>query len=148
MRLPFTGESISHWKIYATKLRTAMPGAGTPLWYPEPHESGEVQIGDVGFLKEGAFIRLLNVDIDSPTHAVTYWPNPFSPEALPPGVLNILDKRKNALDSGQLTSKGVEKSTFSMSGEVCVPFGQNSASCIQYSPRHLETFLRPPLEVD
>ncbi|EKM48633.1 uncharacterized protein PHACADRAFT_266239 [Phanerochaete carnosa HHB-10118-sp] len=37
-------------------------GHGLPLWYPEPTEGsfGEVEIGDVGYVSEGAFIRLFN----------------------------------------------------------------------------------------
>lgn len=35
-------------------------GYGLPLWYPEPSKFGEVEIGDVGFVDDGSFIRLFN----------------------------------------------------------------------------------------
>lgn len=35
-------------------------GHGLPLWRPEPTKFGEVLIGDVGFVDEGAFYRLFN----------------------------------------------------------------------------------------
>lgn len=36
-------------------------GHGHPLWFPEPGKQGDVEIGDVGFVNEGRFIRLFNV---------------------------------------------------------------------------------------
>ena len=45
--------------IYAEQL--VGRGYGLPLWHPEPAEPfGEVEIGDVGYVSEGAFIRLFN----------------------------------------------------------------------------------------
>lgn len=35
-------------------------GYGLPLWFPEPGKQGDVEIGDVGFVNEGRFIRLFN----------------------------------------------------------------------------------------
>lgn len=35
-------------------------GYGLPLWRPEPTGFGEVEIGDVGFVDDGAFHRLFN----------------------------------------------------------------------------------------
>lgn len=34
---------------------------GHALWQPEPSKNGEIQIGDVGFIHEGGFVRLFNV---------------------------------------------------------------------------------------
>lgn len=45
--------------IYARSLRHLK--FGIPLWYPEPQDHGETQIGDVGFLQLGCFYRLFNV---------------------------------------------------------------------------------------
>ncbi|KZT13292.1 WD40 repeat-like protein [Laetiporus sulphureus 93-53] len=36
-------------------------GHGYPLWDPEPTKHGEVRVGDVGFLADGALFRLFNV---------------------------------------------------------------------------------------
>lgn len=45
--------------IYADQLYGH--GYGHPLWHPEPNSTGEVQIGDVGYIFEGAFVRLFNI---------------------------------------------------------------------------------------
>ncbi|KAI0685405.1 hypothetical protein BC835DRAFT_521192 [Cytidiella melzeri] len=46
-------------EIYAAELSSR--GHGLPLWIPEPTDSGEVLIGDVGYVWRGAFFRLFNV---------------------------------------------------------------------------------------
>lgn len=42
---------------------------GEPLYYPEPRHEGPVEIGDAGYMKDGAFYRLFNVSrpADHPT---------------------------------------------------------------------------------
>lgn len=61
-------------EIYASELATL--GYGYPLWFPEPDPlKGEVQIGDVGFIKDGIFTRLFNICQDS-----------GSPGGVPPGL--------------------------------------------------------------
>ncbi|EKM58787.1 uncharacterized protein PHACADRAFT_191123, partial [Phanerochaete carnosa HHB-10118-sp] len=62
-------------EIYASSLQTLH--LGHALWYPEPHESGEPQIGDVGFMFEGAFIRLFNLDTSAAEKKVTFWDPPY-----------------------------------------------------------------------
>lgn len=49
---------------YADQLTSL--GFGLPLWHPEPGRNEQVEIGDVGFLHDGQFIRLFNVT--RPTH--------------------------------------------------------------------------------
>ena len=45
--------------VYAEQL--VGRGYGLPLWHPEPTQNfGEVEIGDVGYISEGTFIRLFN----------------------------------------------------------------------------------------
>ena len=46
------------YKIYAEQLFPL--GHGHALWEPEPTRFGAVQIGDVGYLRDGAFYRLFN----------------------------------------------------------------------------------------
>ncbi|EKM58798.1 uncharacterized protein PHACADRAFT_191130 [Phanerochaete carnosa HHB-10118-sp] len=78
------------------------------LWYPEPHESGEPQIGDAGFVHEGAFIRLFNLDTSTSEKEVKFWEPPFEIiEPLPRGVLKI-DRRQRPLVPDQYCSHGVE----------------------------------------
>ncbi|KAI0370551.1 hypothetical protein BV20DRAFT_1073972 [Pilatotrama ljubarskyi] len=38
-------------------------GQGYPLWEPEPTRAGEVLIGDVGHIYQGAFYRLFNATL-------------------------------------------------------------------------------------
>ncbi|KAF9459074.1 hypothetical protein BDZ94DRAFT_1061835 [Collybia nuda] len=45
--------------IYAEQLRDLR--RGHPLYHPEPRAEGPVEIGDVGYIKDGAFRRLFNV---------------------------------------------------------------------------------------
>ena len=45
--------------VYAEQLVSR--GHGHPLWHPEPFTSfGAVELGDVGYVSEGAFVRLFN----------------------------------------------------------------------------------------
>lgn len=56
--------------VYAEQL--VGRGYGLPLWHPEPAEPfGEVEIGDVGYVSEGTFIRLFNAlrPADDPINA-------------------------------------------------------------------------------
>ncbi|KAI0651003.1 hypothetical protein C8Q79DRAFT_898969 [Trametes meyenii] len=60
------------WDIYAQEL--AFHGHGHPLWHPEPRADGRtVQVGDVGWLQDGAFRHLLRTvpgAEDDQTHGV------------------------------------------------------------------------------
>ncbi|EKM58779.1 uncharacterized protein PHACADRAFT_248869 [Phanerochaete carnosa HHB-10118-sp] len=94
-------------EIYASSLQTLH--LGHALWYPEPHETGEPQIGDVGFVYEGAFVRLFNLDASAPDKAVKFWDPPFEiTEPLPPAVFKV-SHRHNPLVPGHYRSQGMEK---------------------------------------
>lgn len=47
------------WNVYAKELYHL--GHGYPLWVPEPdlHSSREVEIADLGWIKDGRFVHLL-----------------------------------------------------------------------------------------
>ena len=45
-------------KVYADELTPR--GYGYPLWYPEGRNGVIPRIGDVGYILDGAFVRLLN----------------------------------------------------------------------------------------
>ncbi|EKM58833.1 uncharacterized protein PHACADRAFT_248928 [Phanerochaete carnosa HHB-10118-sp] len=93
-------------EIYSSSLKNLH--LGHALWYPEPHESGEPQIGDVGFIHEGAFIRLFSLDTSALEKKVKFWPKLFEvTEPLPPDVLQ-LDRRRSPLVPGHYCSHGVE----------------------------------------
>ena len=96
-------------EIYASSLATL--NEGHALWFPEPHESGEPQIFDVGFISEGAFIRLFNLDASESASdkRVTFWKPPFEDaEPLPAGVHKI-NRRPRPIAPGHYRSHGVEE---------------------------------------
>lgn len=84
---------------------------GYALWYPEPHKTGEPQIGDVGYVKEGAFIRLFNINNSKPEHQVTFWKRPFdNTEPLSDSQdVFLLDERGAAVLDGSYLSRGVRE---------------------------------------
>ncbi|EKM56560.1 uncharacterized protein PHACADRAFT_253759 [Phanerochaete carnosa HHB-10118-sp] len=93
-------------EIYSSCLATLYQGHA--LWYPEPHDSGEPQIGDVGFISGGAFVRLFNLDTSAPEKKVVEWDPPFDiTDPLPSGVLKI-DRRRRPLVPAHYRSHGVE----------------------------------------
>ena len=50
---------VAEWDIFAQELSHL--GHGHPLWYPEPcPDSGEIRLGDFGYLREGSFYFLFN----------------------------------------------------------------------------------------
>ncbi|PIL25477.1 hypothetical protein GSI_13367 [Ganoderma sinense ZZ0214-1] len=79
---------------------------GYPLWEPEPTQSGEVLIGDVGYVLDGGFYRLFNATLpaDHPVHAQYGVPNGHEPLNLP----DILrHHRPHALQAGPIYGKSV-----------------------------------------
>ena len=56
------------YETYANALLTK--GHGRPLWEPDPGEYAPVELGDVGYLCKGAFIKLFNASkaIDDPSN--------------------------------------------------------------------------------
>ena len=91
--------------VYASKLFSL--GQGYALWYPEPHVTGEVEVGDVGYVDDGAFVRLLNVRAGVPP--ITYWQTPFENSEILPEEAFRMDVRVNPLAPGKYHSYGVEQ---------------------------------------
>ncbi|KAI0673280.1 hypothetical protein C8Q78DRAFT_1077546 [Trametes maxima] len=92
------------WDIYAQEL--AFHGQGHPLWRPEPSAVGwTVQVGDVGWLRNGAFRHLLRTMCyagDDQPHGVV--PEHFT--LLEPEELYILERRQS-IQQRVLTSLGI-----------------------------------------
>ena len=65
-------------EVYSKELNSL--SLGCPLWFPEPTDSGEIQIGDVGFVRDGGFHRLFNITV-SGDHG---WNRLGVPEAFAP----------------------------------------------------------------
>ena len=80
--MSLSGEGDAPHNVYAKQLLTMRQGY--PLWHPEiERDHGlEVQVGDVGYLHEGAFIRIFNALLpgdheDHKTFGVPHGHEPF-----------------------------------------------------------------------
>lgn len=89
------------YDIYSDQLRELR--RGQPLYYPEPSEEGPVEIGDVGYTRQGAFCRLFNVarSGDDPAQILGV------PEGFQPLVMGRILSYDAALEPGPLHSKTV-----------------------------------------
>ena len=91
--------------IYSSSMSSL--GLGYALWYPEPDDTGELQIGDVGYIDDGSFVRVLNIDSSKPEHRVESWNPPFEiRQALPPDAFRR-KTRLNPVEPGHYPSHGV-----------------------------------------
>jgi hypothetical protein len=62
---------MAHYDIFRDQLATKYSANGHALWEPRPRKGhGRVEIGDVGFIREGQFHRLFNalLSADHPSH--------------------------------------------------------------------------------
>ncbi|GJE99314.1 WD40 repeat domain-containing protein [Phanerochaete sordida] len=92
-------------KIYAKSLEVL--GLGYALWRPEPDPAlGETHLGDVGFVRQGKFVRLLNFDVSAAEKKVTRWVPPFSNIEAPPDNALPIDRTENMLPAGRYSSHG------------------------------------------
>lgn len=63
--------TMAHYDIFRHHLGIKYPAYGHALWQPSPGDSSPpVEVGDVGFIREGRFYRLFNVLLpaDDPSH--------------------------------------------------------------------------------
>jgi len=90
------------YDIYTDQLRELRRGQA--LYYPEPSpEEGPVEIGDVGYTKQGAFCRLFNVSraADDPAQLLGV------PEGFRPLNMGRIRHYDAALEPGPLHSKTI-----------------------------------------
>ena len=62
---------MAHYDIFRHHLAIKYPAYGHALWEPSPGElNPAVEVGDVGFIRDGGFQRLFNVLLpaDDPSH--------------------------------------------------------------------------------
>ncbi|KAI9432518.1 hypothetical protein H4582DRAFT_1994165 [Lactarius indigo] len=52
--------TYNHYDLFRDELVRAYPTFGHALWDPDPGEYPPVEIGDVGFIRQGKFHRLFN----------------------------------------------------------------------------------------
>ncbi|EED83585.1 predicted protein [Postia placenta Mad-698-R] len=97
---------LAGYDVYAQQLITL--GHGHPLWEPEPKEETEVEIGDVGYLRQGGFYRMFNAlrDPQDPLNTAVGTPQDFEKftcEAMQPHRVD------NAIAPGPVASKTLRK---------------------------------------
>ncbi|EKM58843.1 uncharacterized protein PHACADRAFT_248940 [Phanerochaete carnosa HHB-10118-sp] len=103
-----TPDPTSPYVVYPSSMFSL--DLGYALWYPEPHDStGKPEIGDVGYVRHGAFIRLFNINTSEPDHRVGFWKPPFDITDPPTPDVFILDKRHRPIHHGHYPSHGVKK---------------------------------------
>jgi hypothetical protein len=89
------------YDIYTDQLRELR--RGQPLYYPEPPEEGPVEIGDVGYTKQGAFCRLFNVSRAADDSAQLLG----VPEGFKPLNMGRIRHYEAALEPGPLHSRTI-----------------------------------------
>ena len=96
-----------------------------PLWIPEPSKFGEVLIGDVGYVYNGAFYRLFNVTCPA-DHPANHGgvPDGFRVLEFDPRLLHRVDQY---LDAGAICSKSVKRVDVAASGSRYGSHGLNNA---------------------
>lgn len=89
---------MAHFDIFRQELAFKYPAYGHALWEPSPskHHPVAVEVGDVGFIRDGKFHRLFNALLpeNHPTHQ-----NFGVPENHEPLQLNM----KEHIDTGPLS---------------------------------------------
>jgi len=91
---------MAHYDIFRGQLAIKYPAYGHALWDPRP-----VEIGDVGFIREGQFHRLFNALLpeDHPSHCEFGVPSHH--ELLVPSVSNHINK--SVLSRNHYCSAGI-----------------------------------------
>ncbi|KAH8998268.1 hypothetical protein EDB86DRAFT_2850011, partial [Lactarius hatsudake] len=72
---------MAHYNTFREQLAIAHSAFGHALWEPDPGQYPTVQVGDVGFTRDGKFHRLFNVLLpaDDPSHESRGTPDDHEP---------------------------------------------------------------------
>ncbi len=86
---------MAHYDTFRDQLAIAHPAFGHALWEPNPGESPPVEVGDVGFIRDGKFQRIFNALLPTchPSHA--------SP-GVPEGHEQLQPRWRDHIDRGTL----------------------------------------------
>ena len=105
-------------RVYAEQLGSL--SLGHPLWFPNPTATGEVQIGDVGFLEDGSFHRLFNVMVEPDHEWNRLGPPPdFTPVKIPTHLRHHMEEY---MHPGIHSSSSVRVCSISPELSECVNF--------------------------
>ena len=104
------------YDAYCSSLRDL--GFGEPLWEPEPGFRGQVECGDVGYITEGAFVRLFRATCppDDPVNRFGV-PDGFTVLNIPEDIILI---NNNFIEPQPICSRSVKCSTLSVGPQMCV----------------------------
>jgi hypothetical protein len=100
---------MAHYDVFREQLANKYPAFGYALWDPTPRNPDRpVQVGDVGFIREGKFYRLFNalLPADDQSHELGV---PEYHEPLVPSLLDHIDR--GSLSSNNYCSAGVSVET-------------------------------------
>ncbi|KZT71210.1 hypothetical protein DAEQUDRAFT_688208, partial [Daedalea quercina L-15889] len=106
------------WNVYAQQL--LMEGHGYPLWDPRPtNRSPGAQIGDVGYIRNGGFIRLFNAMAaeDDPLNAQYGVPGNHNEFKKPDRALVL--ETPSAIMPGSICSKTIKQVGAKLEAQVC-----------------------------
>ncbi|KAH8984037.1 hypothetical protein EDB92DRAFT_1546751 [Lactarius akahatsu] len=95
----------NHYDTFREELAKAFPGFGHALWEPDPGEDPPVEVGDVGFIREGQFHRLFNALLPQDHESHRRFGVPEYHEPLRPTVTDHINRR--ALSPNMFYSSGV-----------------------------------------
>jgi hypothetical protein len=101
---------MAHYDIFRDQLAIKYPAYGHALWEPSPWPpSIPVEVGDVGFIREGQFHRLFNAlkPADDPSHQTLGVPEYY--EQLRPSIEEHIVS--GTIGSHDFYSRGVIKSS-------------------------------------
>jgi hypothetical protein len=100
---------MAHYDIFRGQLAVQYPAYGHALWDPSPiRPHNPVEIGDVGFIREGRFHRLFNALLpdNHPTHKFGV------PEHYEPLIPALIDHiYGGTLSPGHFCSAGIDLAT-------------------------------------
>jgi hypothetical protein len=90
---------MAHYDTFREQLAIRYPALGHALWEPSPDGGrGPVEIGDVGYIRQGKFHRLFNalLSTDHPSHRGVRLPEHHEP--LIPQISDHIDRGTLQLD--------------------------------------------------
>jgi len=82
---------MARYDTYREELAKSYPIFGVPLWNPEPAEFPAVEVGDVGFIRQGRFHRLFNALLPANHPSHVRFGVPADHEPLQPSLVDHID---------------------------------------------------------
>ena len=97
---------MAHFDTFREQLAIAFPAFGHALWEPDPGSNPAVEVGDVGFVRNGKFYRLFNalLPANHPSHENSNFGVPEHHEQL---QLRVRNHDPGTLSPNNFHSRGV-----------------------------------------